>query len=384
MDRNQVTWQLLVLAVLLGGCSKPPVTPGGAPKTTMAPWTSPPASAPAPTKVRVAYGGFSCEAPTLVAYEKGFWRDEGLDVELVKIADFDATKQGLTLGKIDAAQLMAMSLVKPLEQGLDVRVSAGLHTGCIKILAPVKSDIKGAADLKGKRIGVPSLGDSAYTFATRVLATNGLDPSKDVTFRVFPAAELELALKKGEIDAVAVGEPIGVILEHSGVCKVVVNMAKDKPFADEYCCLVTLNAKVAANTELASKITRGFLKGAKWTSVNSAAAAKLEVDAKYVATTVEYNTAALGELNFVPSVVGAELALSSSAAVLKKLGILSADTDPAKLAKNAIASLPGIDEKWIRELAVDKVAAAPAPADPMARLTVADAPKDCCPGGPTS
>ena len=53
------------------------------------------------TKVKVCYIGLTCEPPIYVAYEKGFFKEEGLDVELVK-SDWDSMRDGLGLGRFDA------------------------------------------------------------------------------------------------------------------------------------------------------------------------------------------------------------------------------------------------------------------------------------------
>jgi NitT/TauT family transport system substrate-binding protein len=95
-------------------------------------------------------------APTFVAFQKGFFKAEGLDVELVQMA-FDQLKQGLTTGKVDAAQAN-FAWFKPIEQGMNIKLVAGIHTGCIKAVTPSDSGIKTIADLKGKTIGVDAIG----------------------------------------------------------------------------------------------------------------------------------------------------------------------------------------------------------------------------------
>src|ERR1022692_4816308 len=133
-----------------------------------------------PNKVKVAYLGLTCEAAMFVAYEKGFFKDEGLDIAFVK-TDWDGLRDGLGLGRFDASYTLIMYLLKPIEQGLDVKITGGVHSGCLRVQAGVKSSIKSVEDLKGKRIGVPTnLGSPPFLFASRVLAAHGMNPSKDV------------------------------------------------------------------------------------------------------------------------------------------------------------------------------------------------------------
>src|SRR4051794_26167761 len=72
----------------------------------------------AASQLKVAYLGLTCEAPIFVAYEKGFYQEEGLDVELVR-TDWDGLREGLGTGSFDANHTLIMYLLKPIEQGLD-------------------------------------------------------------------------------------------------------------------------------------------------------------------------------------------------------------------------------------------------------------------------
>jgi NitT/TauT family transport system substrate-binding protein len=106
-------------------------------------------------KVRVGYLGLTCEAAMFVAQEKGFFTEEGLDVEFVK-TDWDSLRDGLGLGRFDANYHLIMYLLKPIEQGLDVKITGGIHSGCLRLQVGAQAEIKSVEDLKGKKIGVPS------------------------------------------------------------------------------------------------------------------------------------------------------------------------------------------------------------------------------------
>src|SRR6184192_4081154 len=307
-------------------------------------------------KVRVGYIGLTCEAPIYVAYEKGFFKKEGLDVELVKCS-WGNYKDTLALGGYDITHHLIMYFLKPIEQGLDVRFLAGIHRGCLRVQAGVNTSIHKIEDLKGKRIGVPGMGTPPFVFANRVFGTHGIDAGKDITWKVYPAGELGLAIDKGEIDAVADSEPIGSLLIAEGKVRNIADQIMDEPYNQEYCCEVVANGKwVDANPKAAAAATRALLKGAKWVETNPKAAAILAVEKKYLASTPELNTTALAGLRYVPSVHLAEESVHNAGREMKVAKMLSLETDTEALAKRAFMHLPGVTDEWIKTLEVEKVA----------------------------
>ena len=144
-----------------------------------------------------------------------FFKEEGLDVSLVK-CDWKNYKDVLALGGYDVTHHLVMYFLKPIEQGLDVKFTGGIHRGCLRVQAATKGNIRTVKDLRGKRIGVPGMGTPPFIFANRVLGANGIDASKEITWIVYPAGELGLALDKGDVDAVANSEPIGSLLLSQG------------------------------------------------------------------------------------------------------------------------------------------------------------------------
>jgi NitT/TauT family transport system substrate-binding protein len=307
-------------------------------------------------KVRVGWIGLTCEASIFAAVENGYFKQEGLDVELIK-CDWKTYKDSLALGSYDITQHLVMYFLKPLEQGLDVRFLGGVHTGCLRVQASAKGDITRPEQLKGKRIGIPGMGTPPFVFASRALKRFGIDASRDIQWRVFPAGELGLAIDKGEVDAVADSEPIGTMLLTSGKVRNVIDEAADAPYKDEYCCEVVANGKwLSKNPRAAAAATRAILKGAKWVHENPAAAAKMSVEKKYLASNPELNGIALSKLNYMPSVSRAESSVRTAADEMQKAGMLAPTTKPDELAKKAFMHLEGVTDEWIEKTEVQKVA----------------------------
>src|SRR5687767_334969 len=305
------------------------------------------------TKIRVGYIGLTCEAPIFTAYEKGFFKEEGLDVEMVR-CEWATYKDALALGQYDVTHHLVMYFLKPIEQGMDVKFTGGVHRGCLRVQALKKGPIRSIADLKGKTIAVPGMGTPPFMFASRVLAANGIDPSRDVNWRVYPAGEQGLVLERGLVDAVANSEPIGSLLLAEGKVRNIADQAKDPPYKDEYCCAVLVNGKFLQRyPEASAAATRAILKASKWVDVNPAAAARLSVEGKYIASTVELNAYAISNLDYAPSVKGAEDAVISAAGEMQRGGMLEARTDLDALAKKAFAHLDGVTDQWLEAVAVN-------------------------------
>jgi NitT/TauT family transport system substrate-binding protein len=318
-------------------------------------------------KVRVGYIGITCEAPIFTAVEKGYFKEEGIDVSLVK-CEWANYKDVLALGGYDVTHHLVMYFLKPIEQGLDVKFTGGIHRGCLRVQAGLNGNIRSVKDLRGKRIGVPGMGTPPFIFANRVLGANGIDAKKEITWLVFPAGELGLALDKGEVDAVANSEPIGSMLLAQAKVRNIADQAVDMPYRDEYCCAVLVNGKfLARNPKASAGATRALLRAAKWVEANPAAAAKLSVEKKYLASTTEQNAVAISHLRYVPSVSGAETAVKLAAAEMKTAGMLSPSTDVDDLAKRAFVHLDGVSDDWLKSLPMEKVAGGQVPRSSIVR-----------------
>lgn len=365
---------MVVALVALAGCKKEPT-----PKVAA---TNP--NGPEVNKIRVGYIGLSCEAPIFTAVEKGFFKEEGLEVEMVR-CQWAQYKDVLALGGFDITHHLVMYFLKPIEQGMDVKFTGGIHRGCLRVQAPANSPIKTVKDLRGKRIGVPGLGTPPFIFANRVLGANGIDPGKEIQWRVFPAGELGLAMDKGFVDAVADSEPIGTLLLADGKVKNIADQVNDPPYDQEYCCAVLVNGPFLKKYPKASAAaTRALLKGAKWVDTNPVAAAKLSVEKKYILSSPELNALALSKLHYIPSVSGAEKAVQSAAAEMRVAGMLLKGTDTDELAKNAFVHLDGVSDEWVKNLQVEKVAGGQIPPEwdirQFAQEIYANKQKSCCVG----
>ena len=161
-------------------------------------------------KVRLGWAQpVACHAPLAYAAKVGVFAKHGVDVELV---DFlangdDALTKYIASGKIDVGAGFLLGWLKPLDEGLDVRLISGTHAGCTRLLTTRTSGIKQALDLRGKTIAVAQSNGAAQQIFAVTLVKLGIDPDKDVTWKVFPDNLLAVSVQKGEADALAHFDP---------------------------------------------------------------------------------------------------------------------------------------------------------------------------------
>jgi NitT/TauT family transport system substrate-binding protein len=284
--------------------------------------------------VKVAYGTALCHAPLHVAIQKGFFEAEGLKVEPTPL-DTAATIDGAGTNTVDAGFGLIGKFAQPLENGLGIKLTAGIHGGCIKLVTGADSEIGDVAALKGKIIGVASLTDSPAIIVRRALANAGLKAAGDdldVEFVVFANADLPAALLNGAIDAYAAMDPAVSVAVRDNGFKVLVDTAASAPFSNEFCCATFVTDKFATDhPDLAKKYTDAVVKAAQWIAQNPQEAAALQIEKEYVSGDAEFNGSLLATYGFHASTDGGYDSLKTTLEEMKKIGVLKADTDTAAL-----------------------------------------------------
>ncbi|MDF2565015.1 MAG: transporter, substrate-binding protein aliphatic sulfonates family [Massilibacillus sp.] len=301
--------------------------------------------------LKVGYGGTLCEAPLHMAVEKGFFEEEGLKVDLIKLAPGTAF-EAVTAGKVDAGFGLLASLIQPLSNGLPIKITSGLHTGCDKVLVAKDSGIKTLTDLKGKRIGVPSMNSSPIIFAKRALADAGIGVSEknmEVEFIVYSATDLPLALQKGAVDALAMNDPTAAVTQKEYDLLTLVDSAVTEPYSHQYCCAAYVSDSIAKDSpEIAAKYTRAMQKASAWIQNNQEEVAKIQVEKKWVAGDPVFNAGVLKTYNYRPSAQGAYDAFGITAKQLQDIGMLDKAVDVEALHKNSFLVLPDVQEKIVQ------------------------------------
>jgi NitT/TauT family transport system substrate-binding protein len=219
------------------------------------------AAAGPPRQLKLAWNATAiCTASAPVAKERGIFAKRNLDVDFVNFGgSTEQLLEAIATGKADAGIGMALRWLKPLEQGFDVRITAGIHGGCLRLLAAKSAGIDSVAALRGKSIGVGDQSSPAKNFFSILLAKQGLDPEKDVEWRQYPADLLALAIEKGEVQALADNDPRTYIwLKDGKLNEVATNLSGE--FVTRTCCVLAIRGSLIRDERpVATALTRAVL-----------------------------------------------------------------------------------------------------------------------------
>ena len=138
--------------------------------------------------------------PMYLAYQLGYFKDEGLDLELVKINDGPVCFKSMQTGEADFCILSQEVSLKAEEQNQHSTVIATmLDTRYYAFVAT--SEIGSVEDLKGKTVFASTPGSAPYTFCVSIMEEAGLEIGKDVTLVTMDKGAVVAALQQGEIQA---------------------------------------------------------------------------------------------------------------------------------------------------------------------------------------
>lgn len=139
-------------------------------------------------------------APFYLAQQKGYYRDAGLQVTFQNKIDPDLVTL-VGQGAIDVGLADGTSVIPAVSQDIPIRYVATVYRSFPSIVfAKQSSGIKAAADLKGRKIGIPGRYGSSWIMLQALLGSAGLTPA-DVTIIEYPDFGQGAAVQQGAVDA---------------------------------------------------------------------------------------------------------------------------------------------------------------------------------------
>lgn len=172
-----------------------------------------PALASEPVRISVTNPNISFLSAE-VAVRKGYFKDEGLDVELIRM-NTPNTITALITGDIGYTLLLG-SVIRGALRGLPLRVVASLLDSPTHAVV-TKKEIKSLKELKGKTIGIGNFGGTDEVVAKMVFKNAGVDPDKELKIiAVGPASARLAALKENLVSAAIISPPADVLGKQMG------------------------------------------------------------------------------------------------------------------------------------------------------------------------
>lgn len=215
-----------------------------------------PGAAQAVRKITLSYSAISMTwLPIKVAVERGFFREEGLEPQLVQMRGNIVTT-ALSTGNLDFSVNISPILNGAL-QGLGLKLVAGLNTRPLFSLA-VRPEIKTAADLKGKVFAVNAFANTQAILTEKHLQHLGLKKGEYKLIAVGGTAARLAAMEQNLAQGSLMPPPANVMMENQGY-RLLGNTAEI--VAHPIAGLGTHESKIRNQPDLVKKALRATLKG---------------------------------------------------------------------------------------------------------------------------
>jgi NitT/TauT family transport system substrate-binding protein len=232
--------------------------------------------------IKVGYLPVTGHAKFFVAKDKGYFDQEGINVELIQFANSADGLSALRARKLDIGAFGTTAPLVHVDKGADIRIIGGIMGEDAAIIAtPEKAKIiRNISGLRGKKVATVRLasGDAVLRGALRKA---GINWKKDL--QIFelknPPAVLE-AVKSGQVDAGVVWGPHDVRAEEQGL-KII---ARSRELAPGHpCCRLTVNTEdLKSEARVWPRFVRAILKAEKFTQTQANRTETVAIIQKYL------------------------------------------------------------------------------------------------------
>jgi len=190
-------------------------------------------------KITIGVGGKSLfyYLPLTIALQQGYFKSEGLDVEVQDFPGGARALQALLGGSVDVVSGAFEHTITQQAKGQNIEalVLQGKYAGIVLGMSKAKAaTYKSPADLKGMKIGVTAPGSSTNMFVNVLLAKAKLPPDSVAIIGVGATAGAVAIMKRGEIDAISNLDPVISQLESDGAIVPVVDTRTAKGMQEVY------------------------------------------------------------------------------------------------------------------------------------------------------
>ncbi len=233
------------------------------------------AETPEKTSITIGVGGkpLLYYLPLTLAERLGYFKEEGLNVEINDFGGGAKSLQALIGGSVDAVTGAYEHTIRMQAKGQDIRavIELGRYPGIVLAVRKDKAaSFKSPADLKGMNIGVTAPGSSTHILVTYLMVKAGLQPDDASFIGVGGGASAVAAMQKGEIDAISHLDPVISKLEATGAVKIAVDTRTTEGTREVFggtnpaAVLYLKKDFIDANPKTVQALVNAFYKTLKW------------------------------------------------------------------------------------------------------------------------
>jgi NitT/TauT family transport system substrate-binding protein len=262
MTRQLRTWTVVALAAAAGALTV---------------WSATPTPAATPVgKLSLALGTAPPDLTCHVFYyavENGFYKDEGLDLEIKPLVGDQAAVRALVAGEADVAWTGFAAALQAIEAGAQL---GGISSTSPKLdyLLVAQKDVRSLKDLEGKNLGVSTPGAVSHQVPRLMMLAAGADPAKAKVVPIGGSSARVQALIGKKIDAAVLNSSFAARTFKTDYLHVIGDAAKDLPnylYAWEIAPRSVLTQKAAA----VQAFVTGSIRGVRWALENPDKAAQI-------------------------------------------------------------------------------------------------------------
>jgi len=210
------------------------------------------------TRIRMGLAARSTTSmPFFVARERGFFREEGLEVELIVMQAIQTIQA--TLGKSLQFASATGSAVSAAVRGADIKVILAVtDKPSFDLIA--QPNITSVQQLRGKKIGTGGVGSLAEILTRRILIANNVHPEDVTILATGPSHVTYMSLKAKVIDAAPLQMPLTFTAQDEGFRKLV---AAGDVYQTVQGGLATTSAILAEQPDMVTKVVRAMLRATR-------------------------------------------------------------------------------------------------------------------------
>lgn len=291
----------------------------------------PPASGPAGVeKARIRLGIIPIVdvAPVHIAIQKGYFRDEGVEVELATIQGGAAGIPRLVNGELDVTFGNWVSFLTAQATGtVDLRFVADGYRAkpdMFLVVAAPDSPVKTARDLAGRKVAVNTRANVAELAVREAVKGQGVDPGS-VQFTEMPFPDMQAALQRKDIDAAMLVEPFITRAQQQMNAATVVDTIAGATVGLPIGGYATTAGFASQNPKTVDAFKRALTKAQR------DAADRKQVESVVTGyAKVEAGVASALHLGEFPAAIDVER-LKNLVTLMRSNGMLNGDVDPSKL-----------------------------------------------------